>query len=71
VHIYNALNAGRVSALVTLVGNEFQEEMVPRYKLLYLSHTSRAYTAGIKIPCAKDNPICCLGMYTTVGILHS
>jgi len=28
VHVYSALNAGRVSALVTLVGNEFQEEMV-------------------------------------------
>ena len=28
MHVYSALNAGRVSALVTLVGNEFQEEMV-------------------------------------------
>jgi len=28
VHVHSALNAGRVSALVTLVGNEFQEEMV-------------------------------------------
>jgi len=28
VHVYSALNAGRVSALVTLVGNKFQEEMV-------------------------------------------
>jgi len=28
VHVYSALNGGRVSALVTLVGNEFQEEIV-------------------------------------------
>jgi len=28
VHVYSALNAGRVSALVTLLGNEFHEEIV-------------------------------------------
>ena len=28
MRVYSALNAGRVSALVTLVGNKFQEEMV-------------------------------------------
>jgi len=28
VHVYSALNAGRISALVTLVGNELHEEIV-------------------------------------------
>ena len=32
MHVYSALNAGRVSALVTLVGNEFQDDST-KYKM--------------------------------------